>query len=122
MSGSVVTVADGVRALKVERQSPLPANLNALLGEILATRQSLVRVMGTRLACRDDHPYVHWMDGRYRGMDLRLAQCPYCGVIEVRDVSFDLLPGVRTGRIGPRRKSDVLGWYSGRRANARTYK
>jgi hypothetical protein len=120
-SPTVVEVADGVRALKVERVSPLPSNLPALLGEIVVVRTHVVRVTGTRLACRDDHEYAPWIDGYYRGMDLRLSQCIGCGVVEVRDVSYHMLPGVRSGRSGPRRLSDVLGWYSGRRANARTY-
>lgn len=121
MAGTVVTVADGVKALKVERQSPLPPNLEALLGSIVVVRSTPVRVLGTRLACRDDHDYRHWMDGLYAGLSLRLAACLYCGAVEVRDVSVDLLPGVSTGRIKPRRRSVVLGWYSGRRANARRH-
>jgi hypothetical protein len=121
MAGTVVTVADGVKALRVERQSPLPPNLPALLGAIEVVRESLVRVVGVRAACKDDHDYRHWLDGRYAGLSLRLSQCVFCGTVEVRDVSRDLLPGVRTGRLAPRRRSDVLGWYSGRRSNGRQY-
>lgn len=121
MTGTVVTVADGVKALRVERQSPLPRNLEALLGAIVVTRELPVAIGGTRLACRDDHDFREWLLGTYAGLALRLARCPHCGTVEVRDVSFDLLPGVRAGRSGPRRRSDVLGWYSGRRSNGRTY-
>jgi hypothetical protein len=119
--GTIVTVADGVQALRVERQSPLPANLQALLGSIVVTRQSIVRILGTRVACKDDHDYSHWIHGVYAGLSLRLSQCAFCGTVEVRDVSRDLLPGISSGRLSPRRRSDVLGWYSGRRANARQY-
>jgi hypothetical protein len=42
-------------------------------------------------------------------------------VAEVRDVSFDRLPDLPTGRLALRRRSDLLGWYTGARAARRVY-
>lgn len=115
-------VADGVVAQVIERKSPLPRKLEPLLSGLRVTRSYPVRLLGTRLACRDaEHEFAPWRDGIYAGLELRLALCPFCGVVEVRDVSLDLLPGVRAGRLAPRRRNDVMGWYSGRREAGRTY-
>ena len=78
--------------------------------------------LGARLDCRDQHAYRLWLTGVYAGRELELRRCLFCEAIEVRDCSLDILPGIRAGRGGPRRRSDVLGWYSGSRANARTYR
>ena len=42
-------------------------------------------------------------------------------VAEVRDISFDRLPDLPTGRLALRRRSDLLGWYTGARAARRVY-
>lgn len=125
-------VADGVMAQVIERagidpvtlrsRSPLPSKLDPLLLGLRITRQYPARLFGARRACTDaEHEFSPWREGIYAGLDLSLALCPFCGVVEVRDVSLDLLPGVRVGHSGPRRRNDVLGWYSGRRQSGRTY-
>jgi hypothetical protein len=55
-------------------------------------------------------------------VDLLLTVCQFCGAVEVRDVSFNALAALRaTARLAPRRRSDVLGWYAGKRPGGRTY-
>lgn len=115
-------VADGVMAQVIQRQSPLPSKLEPLLSGMRVTAQTNVRLFGARRACTDaEHQFAPWRSGIYAGLELQLALCPFCGVVEVRDVSLDLLPGVSAGRSGPRRRNDVLGWYSGQRQAKRTY-
>lgn len=119
-----VRIADGVTAQAIERipTSPLPRRLDLLLGSMLVTRRLPLKVIGARQACTDaEHVFSLWMQGVFSHLELRLARCSFCGVVEVRDVSLDLMPGVSVGRGGPKRRSDVLGWYSGRRSAARTY-
>jgi nitroreductase len=127
-----VRVADGVMAQVIERtgidpvtrreRSPLPSKLEPLLLGLRVTRQFPAQLFGARRACTDaEHQFEPWRLGVYAGRELRLSLCPFCGVVEVRDVSLDLLPGVSAGRLGPRRRNDVLGWYSGRREGGRTY-
>lgn len=119
---TAVTIADGVRAVRVEAPSPLPASLDQLLARLLVTdKQPLVDV-GTRRECTDEqHDYRPWLAGVYAGLELRLWRCSFCGTVEVRDMSLDLLPGIAAGRGGPRRRNEVLGWYSGARPAGRTY-
>lgn len=119
---TAVTVADGVRAIRVESSSPLPPSLEILLRHLLVTAKHPYIARGTRRACTDEqHDYSPWLAGVYAGLDIRLARCAWCGTVEVRDVSLDLLPGLVPGRGGPRRRDDVLGWYSGSRPDGRTY-
>ena len=54
-------------------------------------------------------------------VDLLLNRCAFCGTVEVRDVSFHHPAGLRSATLAPRRRSDVLGWYSGKRPGGRTY-
>jgi hypothetical protein len=129
------TIADGLRAQVIEVTGVIPPHLNAashegrmascpcrpLVESMQRVKTHQVRVLGIRADCRDQHDYRPSMTGVYRGMDLLLSTCVFCGAVEIRDVSYDILPGLQAGRGGPRRRSDVLGWYSGIRANARTY-
>lgn len=120
----VIRLSEGVYAQVVERAptSPLPRRLDTLLANLRATRRAFVTVLGTRQACTDaEHSWQPWLSGVYASLELRLALCAFCGVVEVRDVGLDILPGLAAGRSGPRRRSDVLGWYSGKRSDGRQY-
>lgn len=118
----IIRIADGLHAQVVDR-GVLPRRLEQLLGELAFVRSRDVRLLGTRRACRDaEHDLSPWRTGVWRERELRLSLCAYCGAIEVRDVSLDILPGVKAGAGGPRRRSDILGWYSGARARGRQYK
>lgn len=143
------TVADGMRAQVVRRQL-LPPHLDTgahagrgascrcrpLLGQLVTTRLGTVVPRGTREACtQEEHDLqplraAQWpsapeaLVGRaLRGrVELTLAMCAYCGAVEVRDVSFHAPAGMRAaGTLSPRRLSDVLGWYSGKRPAGRVY-
>lgn len=117
-----VTVADGVVAQVVERQSVLPPRLDALIRVMTVTRRLPVRVRGAAIACRDqDHIFIPWIEGTYQARSLHLSTCENCGSVEVRDVSRDMLPLASTPLLAPRRRSSVLGWYSGRRAAGRIH-
>jgi hypothetical protein len=117
----IIPIGDGLLAQVVNR-SILPRRLDALLADLRLVRSRSARVVGTRRACTEgDHDLDPWRVGVWRERELRLSLCGYCGAIEVRDVSLDILPDVKVGRGGPRRRSDVLGWYSGKRAAGRTY-
>ena len=121
---TIVTIADGVRAVRVEQPtSPLPQSLDQLLARLTVTdRQPFVELGGPRRECADEvHDYQPWLAGIFAGLELRLYRCPFCSVVEVRDQSLDLLPGVQPGRGGPRRRNEVLGWYAGARAAGRTF-
>lgn len=120
--GTVVTVADGVRARRIERRSPLPPTLDALLARLAHQRSRPVPVLTPRQACVEgEHERHPWVTGVLGVLELELGMCPYCGGVEVRDVSLDIHPGIAPGQQGPRRRSDVLGWYSGKRPGGRTY-
>src|SRR5574338_970742 len=109
---TAVTVADGVRAFRVEAPSPLPPTLDLLLGGIAVTARQPFVAVGTRRDCTDEqHDFRPWLAGVYAGLELRLLRCPFCGTVAVWDVSLDLLPGIAPGRSGPRRRSVGLGWY-----------
>lgn len=54
-------------------------------------------------------------------VELLLTMCAHCGAVEVRDVSFHAPRGLRASTLAPRRRSDVLGWYSGKRPAGRIY-
>jgi len=130
----IVTIADGLYAQVVER-SAIPLHVTSgshqgraascrcrpLVESMTSVRTFPVPAIGVRLECRDQHDYRLWLTGVYGALELRLARCAFCEAVEVRDVSLDILPGVQSGRGGPRRRSDVLGWYSGTRANARVH-
>lgn len=118
----IIRIGDGLLAQVVER-SILPRRLDLLLGELRFVRSRDVRLLGTRRACAEaEHDLSPWRTGVWRERELRLSLCAFCGAIEVRDVSLDILPGVMAGSGGPRRRSDLLGWYSGRRHAGREYR
>ncbi len=116
------TIADGLRAQVIER-AILPASLPVLLAQLEAVRETpRPYPAGARAACTaGEHALLPWRAGIWQRRELQLNLCGYCGVVEVRDVSLDLLPGLATGRQAPRRRSDVLGWYAGSRPKGRTY-
>lgn len=143
-----VRVADGVTAQVVQR-TLLPPHLTSsahegraasctcrpLLEQTTTYDQWLVVPRGTRQACTDgEHDQkplriAAWgqaplalraqaKDGR---VQLTLSMCGYCGAVEVRDTSFHVPAGLRAGSLAPRRRSDVLGWYSGSRPAGRIF-
>lgn len=127
---SIMRVKQAPRIIKIgddhvqvlERQTNLPPRLDALLAEARIFSRTPVRVLGNRQDCVDaEHDWHKWLRGYFRGMEVTLRRCTFCGSVEVRDVSFDILPGLAVGERGPERKSDVLGWYSGKRPAGREY-
>lgn len=119
-----VAIIEGRRTLIVERRPPLPARLGDLLARL---RVYPIRVTGWRSECSDqEHRLVPLADGSYLcpdgiRRDVRVLICRDCEAACVRDVTVDRLPGLITGRLAPRRRDHVLGWYSGARRNQRTY-
>lgn len=146
---SFVTVADGVQAQVVHR-TLLPPHLASsahegrhaacpcrpLLEQLHTTDQWLVVPRGARAACTADEghelmplrlalwplaPLALRAQARHQRVELSLTMCAYCGVVEVRDVSFHGPAGLAPGSLTPRRRSDVLGWYAGARPAGRVY-
>lgn len=117
----IVKVGDGEYA-EVSERRVLPATLDLLLLALRVTASYPFRRLGTIAECTAaDHIFAPWLDARWGAYDLRLNRCPFCGTVEVRDVSLDFIPGLSHGRLDLRRRSKVLGWYSGRRPAGRTY-
>lgn len=135
-------VADGVWAQVEDRSGGLPRHFSAdahdgrigactcrpLLESMDGVLIRPIVLLGTRLQCRDEHDLVTFATGRYRGLDLRIRRCRFCGAVEVRDVSIDLLvdeSGDRrlfiTDPTMARRRDALLGWYAGRRVAGRIY-
>lgn len=116
------TIGDGVTAQVIDRRL-LPPSLTVLLGQLRAVREvSAVLPVGARAACtQGEHDLQPFREGVWQQRELRLSLCAYCGTVEVRDVSLDLLAGVAAGTGGARRRSAILGWYSGSRPKGRTY-
>lgn len=123
-----VTTIEGQRVLVVERQPPIPRTLDRLIAELRLTFRAPIRVTGWRTECgREEHRLMLWLEGRHHGHDgrwrsLRVLICTDCESVCVRDVSVDGLPNLPTGRLAPRRKDHVIGWYSGARRNQRQYR
>ena len=141
-------VADGVRA-QVVRRSILPPHLDSgahegrhahcpcrpLMPQLVTLQAWVVAPRGAREACtQEEHDLrplrmATWPTApaalaaqAYRGrVEIMLTMCAYCGALEVRDVSYHALPGVSRGALAPKRRSDVLGWYSGKRPAGRVY-
>lgn len=119
-----VEVIEGRRVLVTERRPPLPPRLDVLLAGL---RVMPIRITGWRSTCSDqDHRLALLADGAYRCLDgvrrdLRVFMCRDCEAVCVRDVSVDRLSGLPLGRLAPRRRDHVLGWYSGARRNQRQY-
>jgi len=115
----IVRVGDGEYAEVTERRV-LPATLDVLLSAMQRTTRYPFRLLGTLRECTDaTHAFGIWVTGVWGVFELRLNRCPFCGTVEVRDVSLDLIPGVSSGT--PNRRSDVLGWYSGQRPAGRVF-
>lgn len=142
------TIGDGQRAQVVTRQL-LPPHLDSgahagrasscvcrpLLDQLVTRQQWTVTARGAREACtQEEHELVplrvaSWpaaplalrLQALHQHVQLTLTMCSFCGAIEVRDVSFHTPAGLRTGLLQPRRRSDVLGWYSGKRPGGRVY-
>jgi hypothetical protein len=96
----------------------LPPNLGLLIDQmhIVSRRQLVVRGWGS--VCREgDHQLEDWRFGVYRGRALRLRMCVLCETVEVRDVTRErslMAPHVNS-------PDELLGWYSGARANGRVH-
>lgn len=123
----IIRIADGVMAEEIDRRSILPPTLDVLLARIRTIARRDFALRGPRAQCRDDsavktHAYQAWVNGVYAGLELRLTRCLFCGAVEVRDISIDVLPGLSAGRSGSRRRSVILGWYSGQRTAGREYR
>lgn len=116
-------IADGVVAQVIEPSFRLPPRLDAMLARTIVTAEFPMRVVGARIACRDaEHDFGRpWIRGVFAGLEVKLSRCPYCGTVEVRDVSVDVLEGMGPSTLDPRRRDVVIGWYTGRRAGGRQY-
>lgn len=129
------TVIEGETVLVIERRPPLPRKLDALLASP-GMRVFPVRVTGWRSDCGAQlHRLVSLAEGTYRGpdglrRDLRIQMCADCESVCVRDVSIDTLAhldptgrgSLRPSRLTPRRRDEVMGWYTGARRNQREYR
>lgn len=119
-----VEIIEGRRTLVIERTPPLPPRLDTLLAGLTVYP---VRVVGWRSECSEqEHRWTLKAEGPYLCRDgirrtLRVMLCRDCESAQVRDVSIDGLPGLRTGRLAPRRRDHVIGWYTGARARQRVY-
>lgn len=122
---------EGRRVQVVEHKPPLPQRLDTLIGALQhVTYRTDFAPAGARYSCElREHRFTRIREGRYLGpdaivRDLRIEMCRDCGGVQVRDISvMDSLDGERvpTGRRGPSRVSQVLGWYSGARPAGREY-
>lgn len=130
-----VDTVEGRRTIVQPVGHGLPGKLPDLLGQLLQiTFAEDVVLQGARATCEAarEHRLTRFREGRWfardgvrRGefLDLSLRMCRDCGAVQVRDVSFDLLPGQRRPAAGPpKRRDHVIGWYSGKRRAGREYK
>jgi hypothetical protein len=118
-----VVVIEGQRAMYHPVRSILPPSMSVLL-RVLRNAKVLtpLRFAGYRPDCGEgNHRLVGWLNGFYGTRELLIERCLDCEMAAVRDISFDTLRGLPTGRLALRRKSDLLGWYTGSRANRRVY-
>lgn len=142
------TIGDGVVGQVVTRQL-LPPHLDRsahqgrgascpcvpLWDQLLTIDSWPVVPRGTREACtQEEHaleplrvaawpraPQALRDAARLGRVQLTITMCAFCGAIEVRDTSFHVLAGMRSGTAAPARRSDVLGWYAGKRPAGRIY-
>lgn len=142
------TVADG-RIGQVVSRTLLPPHLDSrahegrtascicqpLFTQLSARQQWPVVPRGAREACTQEEHDLRplrvaiWRSApgalRARALhgrvELMVTMCAYCGVVEVRDVSYHAPGDLRSGSLQPRRLSDVLGWYAGARPAGRVY-
>lgn len=107
------------------------------------TAREQVIIRGWSADCADnEHHFARWMSGSYRPpvppqiaarhpgvpgptLDLVLYVCTNCEGMEVRDRTVDLISDFdgrgRRKLIASGQRDGFLGWYSGSRANQRTY-
>lgn len=117
----IVQVGDGEYAERTELRI-LPPSLDVLLDHFTATTRYPFRLAGTVRECTDlTHQFGPWMEGTWGVYELTLNRCPFCGTVEVRDRSLDLIPGLSSGSLPLKRRDKVLGWYAGRRPSGRIY-
>lgn len=118
---SIVRVGDGEYA-EVITGRPMPSSLDVLLEHFIATARYPFRLVGTVRECTDlSHTFGPWLEGRWGVYELRLNRCPFCGTVEVRDISLDFIPGLSSGSRPIRRRDQLVCWYAGRRPAGRVY-
>ena len=118
-----VVVIDGQRTMYHPVPSILPPSMAVLL-RVLRNARVLtpLRFAGYRPDCGEgNHRLVEWLNGYFGTRELLVERCLDCEMAAVRDVSFDRINGLPTGRLALRRRSDLLGWYTGSRAARRVY-
>lgn len=118
-----VVVIEGQRALYHPVRSILPPAMPTLLRVLRrVTVLSQPIFAGFRSDCGEgNHRLTGWLRGWFGARELLISRCLDCEVAEVRDISFDRLADLPTGRLALRRRSDLLGWYTGARAARRVY-
>lgn len=133
-----VTVIDGERVAVFDRPKPVPATLALMLnggrddaGRVWQPLRQVVtyplRIGGAIGECAQQlHRLSPWIEGFHSGSDgvaryLRLEACRDCGAVAIRDASFDTLDGAPVGRLAPRRRDALIGWYTGARPRQRVY-
>lgn len=138
MPESRLTTIEGRAVRIIERTPPIPPTLDLLLNGGRDTKGRLwspLRVIARRtlrlggatsMCASHDHRMSAWLDGFLTCSDgivrsVRVLICDDCGATCLRDVSFDRLPGVSSGRLAPRRRDHILGWYVGARPRQRQY-
>lgn len=131
-------VIDGERVAVFDRPKPVPPTLALMLnggrdsaGRVWRPlRQAVVytlHVGGARAECaQQEHRLTPWIEGFHSGSDgitryLRLEACQDCGSVAIRDASVDTLDGAPVGRLAPRRRDHLIGWYTGARPRQRVY-
>lgn len=118
---------DGRPVLTFERKPVIQPTLERLLSALNVTYSAEVRPGGASSVCTErDHRLIRFREGRHVGLDgvvrdLRLLMCADCETVCVRDITVDRLPGLRSGRLMPRRRNLILGWYTGARPRQRVY-
>ncbi len=122
---------EGKKTLRTpDNRPPLQPSLDRLLSAIyMVTAREDIRPRGASIRCEAEriHRFGTLREGRHVGLDgivrdLRIEMCRDCGAACVRDVSYDRLDGLPVGRRGPRRRDNVIGWYSGARRASREYR
>lgn len=122
MAEARVTMIEGRPVQIVPRTTGLPATFDLLLEGLQVVARKQVVIRGWRRECDEqDHEFAPWLLGFYGGRQLTIGTCVFCETAEVRDISIDRLAGVSAGRLAPRRRNDLLGWYTGKRQAGRIY-
>lgn len=130
-----IETIEGRRTVVQPVGSGLPGKMSDLLASLLSVTYSAdVALGGASVRCEQlrEHRLTRFREGRWfardgvrRGemLDLSLRMCRDCGAVQVRDVSYDRLPGQARPAAGPpKRRDEVIGWYSGARRGRREYK